>query len=62
MADDTTVTMPTAELVDKNYPDTPWKQDRAAWLADNPHRTLMDCTHAKEALGWQPKRSWREQS
>jgi nucleoside-diphosphate-sugar epimerase len=62
MADDTTTTTPTAELIEKHYPDTPWKQDRAAWLADNPYRTLMDCTHAKEVLGWQPKHSWREET
>ena len=96
-ADDTTQETPTAELVDRYYPDTPWKpappaqgkQDptpkaqrqtpnarsgallspqaepeayRAArdiYLAANPHRSLMDCSHAKQVLGWQPRHSWR---
>ncbi len=59
-ADDTSLDIPTAELVDRYHPDTPWKQDRAAYLAENPYRSLMDCSHAKQVLGWQPKHSWRE--
>jgi nucleoside-diphosphate-sugar epimerase len=31
----------------------------ADYLADNPYRSLMDCTHAKEVLGWQPQHSAR---
>ncbi len=58
-ADDICVEPPTAELVDRFHPNTPWKQDRAAYLADDPHRSLVDCAHAKQVLGWQPKRSWR---
>lgn len=58
-ADDTTVETPTAELVDTYYPTTPWKQGRAAYLAENPHRSLMDCAAAKQVLGWQPQHSWR---
>jgi UDP-glucose 4-epimerase len=59
-ADDTTMSLPTGELVDRYYPDTPWHQDRSAYLASNPYRSLVDCAHAKEALGWQPKYSWRD--
>jgi nucleoside-diphosphate-sugar epimerase len=59
-ADDTTVAVPTAELVETHYPDTPWpKIAMADYLADNPYRSLMDCTHAKEVLGWQPQHSAR---
>ena len=58
-ADDTTMDTPTTELVEQYYPDTPWVQERAAYLAENPCRSLVDCTHAKTVLGWQPKRSWR---
>jgi nucleoside-diphosphate-sugar epimerase len=59
-AEDTSLDVPTAELVDRYYPDTPWKQDRAAYLAENPHRSLMDSSHARQVLGWQPKHSRRE--
>lgn len=59
-ADDNTVPTTTAELVDEHYPHTPWKRDRDAYLAGNPHRSLVDCSHAKRVLGWQPKRSWRD--
>ena len=80
-ADDTTQETSTAELVDRYYPDTPWKAHlpeggsalvllhsdapayrtaRDAYLADDPHRSLMDCSHAKQVLGWQPQHSWRE--
>ena len=80
-ADDTTQETPTAELVDRYYPETPWKATlpqrgralaspqsdrdtylaaRDAYLAAHPHRSLMDCSHAKEVLGWQPQHSWRD--
>jgi nucleoside-diphosphate-sugar epimerase len=59
-ADDTTMLTPTAELVEQFYPDTPWKQNRDAYLADRPFRSLMDCSHAKQVLGWQPLHSWRD--
>lgn len=59
-ADDTTVSVPTAELVETHYPDTPWpKIAMADYLKDNPYRSLMDCTHAKEVLGWQSQHSGR---
>jgi UDP-glucose 4-epimerase len=59
-ADDTILDTPTLEAVEKHYPDTPWKQDKAAYFADNPYRSMFDCSHAKQVLGWQPKHSWRE--
>lgn len=60
-ASDTTMLIPTAELVETYYPHTPWpKQSREAYLAGNPYRSLVDCSHAKEVLGWEPKYSWRD--
>jgi len=60
-AADTMMTVPTAELVAEHYPDTPWpKMDRAAYLAENPYRSLFDCSHAAEVLGWHPQYSWRD--
>jgi UDP-glucose 4-epimerase len=58
--DDTTLNIPTLEAVEQHYPDTPWKQDRDTYFANNPYRSLFDCSHAKQVLGWQPKHSWRE--
>jgi len=60
-AADTMMDTPTAELVQRYYPDTPWpKVSMEAYLAGNPYRSLMDCSHAKEVLGWVPQHSWRE--
>lgn len=60
-ADDTTAPQPTTALVDRYYPDVPWPHlDRAVYLANQPHRTLIDTTAAREILGWQPRYSWRE--
>lgn len=60
-AADTMVATPTAELVAAHYPHTPWpKTNQAAYLAENPHRSLIDCSHAVEVLGWQPRYSWRD--
>ncbi|HZT41576.1 MAG TPA: NAD(P)-dependent oxidoreductase [Chthonomonadaceae bacterium] len=62
-AEDTTQEALTASLVASYWPETPWKAPgREAWLADNPYRTLMDCTQAKQVLGWTPRHSWRTPS
>ena len=59
-AADTDTKISSEELVNRCYPDMPWNQDRAAYFADNPHRGLFDCSHAKEVLGWEAKHSWRD--
>lgn len=60
-ADDTTVDVPTEDLLAEWYPDTPWQgPDRQAWFAENPYRTVVDCSRAKAVLGWQPRRRWRD--
>jgi UDP-glucose 4-epimerase len=62
-AEDNLSAIPTAELVDRIYPDTPWpKVSRGEYLAANSFRSLVDCSHAREVLGWQPVHSWRPQS
>lgn len=58
-ADDSTTATPTAELVRRFYPDTPWRQDEDAYFSDNPCRSPVDCGHAKDVLGWQPRHTWR---
>ncbi|MFY7951193.1 MAG: NAD-dependent epimerase/dehydratase family protein [Armatimonadaceae bacterium] len=59
-ADDTTVGVPTAELVERFYGDVSWIQDKKAWLARGTHTGLIDCRVAKTLLGWQPRHSWRD--
>ncbi len=55
-ADDNRTHTPTAEIVARFYPHLPWKKTSLeAWLARNPYRTLVDCSAAKQALGWQPR-------
>ena len=60
-ADDTITSTPTAELVERHYSDVSWRVPLETWLADNPHRALIDCAVAKELLGWQPQHTWRTQ-
>ena len=60
-ADDTSAHITTAELLARYYPSVRWsKIEQAAYLAENPFRSLVDCSHAKTLLGWQPKHSWRD--
>ncbi len=60
-AQDTSLDIPTAELVQKYWSHLPWRGDLAAYVADNPYRTLVDASHAAQVLGWQARRSWREE-
>jgi UDP-glucose 4-epimerase len=61
-AADTSLPIPTEELVDRYYPDTPWiRHSRQDYLADNPHRSLLDCSRAYRLLGWRPEHNWREE-
>jgi nucleoside-diphosphate-sugar epimerase len=60
-ARDTSVARETRELVSHEYPDVPWpKVDPGDYFADAPHRSLIDCHHAREVLDWEPRHSWRD--
>lgn len=62
-AADTLSPTPTAELIDENFPEIPWQDiDRDTYLRDNPFRSLVDCSHAADVLGWRPEFSWRDVS
>jgi nucleoside-diphosphate-sugar epimerase len=54
-ADDTITPTPTATLVEKHLPDIPWRIPKEEWFAQNPRRGLLDCSHAKRVLGWNPQ-------
>jgi UDP-glucose 4-epimerase len=60
-ADDTTLAIPTADLLARFFPDIPWIADKEAYFAHNPFRSPMDNSHAREVLGWTPKHSWRNE-
>ncbi|SFL25270.1 Nucleoside-diphosphate-sugar epimerase [Halogranum rubrum] len=53
-APDTTVDLPTAELVDEEYPDV-----RVRGSEFDGYESLVDTTKARELLGWSAERSWR---
>ncbi|MFM7322948.1 MAG: NAD-dependent epimerase/dehydratase family protein [Armatimonadota bacterium] len=59
-ANDTTVDVPTAELVERFYGDVPWLADRTQWLSRGVHTGLIDCKVARTLLDWNPTRSWRD--
>lgn len=53
--------VPAAELIRRFWPDRPWpKVSMEEYLKDNPFRSLADCSHAKQLLGWQPKYNQRK--
>lgn len=60
-ARDTSVPDETRALVAREYPAVPWPTvDPERYFAGDPFRSLIDCTHAHEVLGWQPRHSWRD--
>lgn len=60
-AADTTTGLPTAELVEKYYPEAIKTERLKQWLSsDNLHRSLIDCSAARNVIGWVPQHSWRE--
>ncbi len=61
-ARDTVINIPTQELIDSHYANTPWTKDRNAYLNGETYRALLDCSHAEEVLGWIPKHSWRNEA
>ncbi len=59
-AADTSVPEPTRELVERFHPEARWRDvDLDAYLAGDPYRSLIDCRHACDVLGWVPRHSWR---
>lgn len=59
-AEDTSVAEETWTLVEREYPAIPWpKIEPGHYLAGRPHRSLIDCRHAHEVLGWEARHSWR---
>ena len=59
-AADTSATVPTRTLVERHYPGIPWSRPEAELEADaGAYHGLFDCSHARDVLGWVPRRSWR---
>ena len=61
-ADDTTTHVTTAELIERDYPDAEMTDRLKTWLsAENRYRGLIDCSAAKNVIGWSPRYSWRQE-
>jgi nucleoside-diphosphate-sugar epimerase len=57
-ADESRMRIPTAEVVEKYYPNLPWpKISKEEYLSRGEFVSLVDCGLAKRVLGWQPKYS-----
>lgn len=54
-AADTVMPRPSAELMAEVYPDVPLRRPIEG------HETLLAIDRAREALGWEPARSWRDE-
>jgi nucleoside-diphosphate-sugar epimerase len=57
-ADDNRMHIPSTEIVEKYYPNLPWpKIKKEEYLGRGEFVSLVDCSLARRALGWQPKYS-----
>lgn len=54
VAGDTTADAPTADVIDEFFPDVELRD------TFDEHETLFSLQKAKDILGWEPERSWRE--
>jgi nucleoside-diphosphate-sugar epimerase len=55
-ADEIASARPTAELVAERLPGVPWR-DGVPYPAGT-RAALVDCTAARQVLGWAPRRGW----
>ncbi|MBB4661728.1 NAD-dependent epimerase/dehydratase family protein [Conexibacter arvalis] len=58
-ADEIAAERPTAELVAEHLPDVPWVGPP---LEPGSRRALVDCTPARELLGWEPRVRWADRA
>lgn len=59
-ASDSTVSVPTPQLVAEHHSDIPWPNvSQEDYFAESPYRSLMDCTKAERVLGWRSQHTWR---
>ena len=57
-ADENLTHTPTAEIVEKHFAHLPWpKASKEEYLARGEFISLVDCSRAKQVLGWQPRYS-----
>jgi UDP-glucose 4-epimerase len=55
-ADEIASDRPSAELAAEHLPNVPWRDDP---YDPDSRKALIDCTAAKELLGWNPKHGWQ---
>ena len=59
-AADTTSKLPTAELLERDYPEAVMTDRLTEWLNNSDaYRGLIDCSAARNVIGWEPQYSWR---
>ncbi len=59
-ANDTTTEITTSDLVKTYYSDAIMTDRLREWLStDTPYRSLVDCSVARNVIGWIPLHSWR---
>ena len=59
-AADTTTTLTTAQLIERDYPEAVMTDSLKQWLdTDNRYQGLIDCSTAKNIIGWVPQYTWR---
>lgn len=61
-AGDTTSKLPTSALLERDYPEAVMTDRLTEWLTnDNVFRGLIDCSAARNVIGWEPQYSWRSE-
>jgi nucleoside-diphosphate-sugar epimerase len=61
-AADTTSKLPTAALLQRDYPEAVMTDRLTEWLTNgDAYRGLIDCSAARNAIGWEPQYSWRSE-
>jgi nucleoside-diphosphate-sugar epimerase len=59
-ANDTNTTLTTADLLEQFYPEATMTERLRDWLSSgDPYQGLIDCSAAKNVIGWAPQHSWR---
>jgi nucleoside-diphosphate-sugar epimerase len=61
-ARDTSSIHPTRELVDAWYGSVSWRPEVDRSPGGDAFGSLVDCRHARDVLGWEPRRSWRKEN
>lgn len=60
-AKDTSIAEITPSALERDHRETPWRgAPMGDYFAGDPHRALIDTSHARAVLGWEARHSWRD--